>query len=119
MRTKYFFVTLLSILIVFGAFFAVRVSSPDVKEEIITPPSVKEERQSQIVPQKTDSTKYFLTLEGKNLCAYTEKLGNRELILSRSAEPMLMSEEEKRALEGGIYAESFEDLCLYFEAYLS
>ena len=119
MRTKYFFITLLSILIVFGAFFAVRVSSPDIKEEIITPHLVKEESQSLIVPQKKDNTKYFLTLEGKNLCAYTEEFGNRELILSRSAEPMLMSEEEKRNLEGGIYAERFEDLCLYFEAYLS
>ncbi len=119
MRTKTILITLFSILIIFGAFFAVRVSSPDVKRENVTPPVAEKENKSLANPQKRDTTKYFLTLEGNTLCAYTEELGTRKLVFSRSFEPMLMSEAEIKNLKGGIYAESFEDLCLYFESYLS
>lgn len=119
MRTKTLLITFFTILIIFGAFFVVRVSSPDTKRENVTPPVVQNENKSLEGPQKTDATKYFLTLEGNTLCAYTEELGTRKLVFSRSFEPVLMSDAEIENLKGGIYAESFEDLCLYFESYLS
>ena len=119
MKAKTLLITLFSILIIFGAFFALRVSSPDVKREINTPSEAPKENKSFAEPQKKDNTKYFLTLEGNTLCAYTEELGAKKLVFSRSFEPMLMSEAEIKNLKGGIYAESFEDLCLYFESYLS
>ena len=119
MKAKTLLITLFSILIIFGAFFAVRVSSPDVKRETNIPSEVPRENKSLAVPQKKDDAKYFLTLEGNTLCAYTEELGTRKLVFSRSFEPMLMSEAEIENLKGGIYAESFEDLCMYFESYLS
>lgn len=53
------------------------------------------------------------------LCAYRVHGGQKELIRSENAQPMLMSEAEMHTLERGIYADSFEDLCLYFESYLS
>ena len=119
MRTKTLLITIFTILIIFGAFFGARVSSPDTKREKATPPVAEKENKSLANPQKRDDTKYFLTLEGNTLCAYTEELGARKLVFSRSFEPMLMSDAEIKNLKGGIYAESFEDLCLYFESYLS
>ncbi|MBR2404557.1 MAG: hypothetical protein IKA95_02750 [Clostridia bacterium] len=67
----------------------------------------------------SQSEEYCLILEGNLLCAYKMQGGQRELIRSENAQPMLMSEAEVRTLERGIYAQSFEDLCLYFESYLS
>ncbi len=119
MRTKVILRTVFSIVIIFGAFFALRVSSPDIKTETSKPPFDTSEKQSSELPQKTYDTKYLITLEGKELCAYKESDGTRELAFSRLAEPMLMSDEDREKLKNGIYAESYEDLCLYFEAYLS
>ncbi len=117
MRTKIFF-AVLAIVAVVGVFlYSAEPFSPrkDLTGEL--PPAPKPISDAPL-PGK-DDTKYFLSLEGDSLCAYREEEGTKKLIISKAMQPMLMSDEDITRLRDGIYAESYEDLCLYFESYLS
>ena len=53
------------------------------------------------------------------MCAYLVENGETELLRSEKAVTLLMSEDEISMLSRGIYAESYEDLWMYFESYSS
>lgn len=105
--------TLCASVVIVSAFAITSVRSPDSPAPRAAAP--KSESASEI----SQSEEYYLALEGSMLCAYRVHGGQKELIRSENAQPMLMSEAEVHTLERGIYAQSFEDLCLYFESYLS
>ncbi len=114
--------TLCASLVLVSAFAITNVRSPaSSPQNSGAPKSARssENRAPESAIEMSQSEEYYLTLEGSMLCAYRIQNGQKELIRSENAQPMLMSEEEMHTLEGGIYADSFEDLCLYFESYLS
>lgn len=120
MRTKIFWVTLSLVSIICAAFFCIRFFLP--QEEYNELPLSRKNYTSDSLTReqvKEEKIKYYLTLEGEKLCAYTEDNGTKRLLHSKSLEPMLMSDEDLIKLKEGIYAESYEDLCLYFESYMS
>jgi len=63
--------------------------------------------------------KYFLVIEENILCAYRITSDQKEKISCAELNPLLVEADEVRELQNGIYADSYEDLCLYFEAYTS
>ncbi len=63
--------------------------------------------------------KYLIRLTDGEIRAYIVDSKGGELLWNSIKIPPDLSEEEKSKLEGGIYTESFEELCLYFEAYAS
>ncbi len=65
------------------------------------------------------SEKYLLTVQNGKLSAYRISGASKKLINSNDIDLQLMSEEDIRILSDGIYADSFEELCLYFESYAS
>ena len=102
-----------------GAFAISAVRSPDAVSPRHHAPQSTRTYMADGASETDKSEEYYLALEGKMLYAYRIHDGQKELIRCENAQPMLMSEDEVRNLERGIYAESFEDLCLYFESYLS
>ena len=62
---------------------------------------------------------YYLTVEEDRLCAYKVTGDEREWVDWAHIDPALMENEDLKRLREGISAESFEDLCMYFEAYTS
>lgn len=105
-----------------GVFSFTHVLSPSVPDN--TAARVRSAEKTADAAKNTEvmqsgEEKYFLTLEDGRLCAYRITDGQKELIRSDEAETILMSDEEAAKLANGIYADTFEDLCLYFESYLS
>lgn len=109
-------------LVLVSTFAISNVRSPDTAAPNPAEPKnslSSESRSGESATEMSQSEEYYLILEGNVLCAYRVQNGQKELIRSEDAQPMLMSEAEVHTLERGIYAQSFEDLCLYFESYLS
>ena len=111
--------TLCASVVIVSAFAITSVRSPDSPAPRAVAPKSARSTQSESASEISQSEEYYLALEGNMLCAYRVHGGQKELIRSENAQPMLMSEAEVHTLERGIYADSFEDLCLYFESYLS
>ena len=94
------------------------VSEPDKN------PRVEEVKnaESNISPktgEKTKKEKYLIRLWDGEIRAYIVDNKGSELMWNSIAVPPDLSDEEKSRLENGIYTSSFEELCLYFEAYAS
>ena len=86
-------------------------------EAVISPKTEMESSGSNITVG--NSEKYFLVTEGNMLCAYRISSDKREKIAFAELKPLLVEAEDIQKLQSGIYADSYEDLCLYFEAYTS
>ena len=63
--------------------------------------------------------KYFLVIEENILCAYRIISGKKEKIASAELKSLLVDSEDIQRLKNGIYANDFEELCMYFESYTS
>lgn len=69
--------------------------------------------------KQEESEKYFLVFDGENICAYVIKGDDKTLIKSTKFSAGLIDDGEISKLSDGIYARSYEELCLYLESYLS
>lgn len=77
--------------------------------------------EAQSVGTQNDLAKerYLLTINDGKLCAYRITGNTREPVGIGEFDIGLLSESDASALKKGIYFESFEELCMYFEAYSS
>lgn len=87
-------------------------------------PRVEEVRnaESNISPktgEKAKKEKYLIRLRDGEIRAYIVDDKGSELMWNSLPVPPDLSDDEKSRLENGIYTSSFEELCLYFEAYAS
>ncbi|MBE7051773.1 MAG: hypothetical protein E7395_04305 [Ruminococcaceae bacterium] len=111
-------VSIICILTVFG--FSSESEKPTEQSETLSyPANVSSGQKSGEEEKQEDKCKYYITLEGDALCAYLVENGETELLRSEKAVTLLMSEDEISMLSRGIYAESYEDLWMYFESYSS
>ena len=111
-------VSIICILTVFG--FSSESEKPTEPSETLShPANVSSGQKSGEEEKQEDKCKYYITLEGDALCAYLVENGETELLRSEKAVTLLMSEDEISMLSRGIYAESYEDLWMYFESYSS
>lgn len=69
--------------------------------------------------EKAKKEKYLIRLWDGEIRAYIVDNKGSELMWNSIPVPPDLSDEEKSRLENGIYTSSFEELCLYFEAYAS
>ena len=118
MRSKLLWSMLVTVVVICAAFWGADKVFPDVGHSGTALPEKREMSEFSVEKQE-EKPKYLLTLEGESLCAYEEDEGSRKLIHSKTARPMLMSDDDIKKLKKGIYAESYEDLCLFMEAYIS
>ena len=83
----------------------------------LTPKNEVESSGKNIATEQTE--KYFLVIEENSLCAYRIISGNKEMVASAELKSLFMESEDIQRLKQGVYANNFEDLCLYFESYTS
>jgi len=69
--------------------------------------------------QDKENEKYLLVLENEKLCAYKIKGEDKTLLKSFLFSSTLIENSEVSKLTDGIYASSYEELCLYMESYIS
>lgn len=96
-----------------------RVQDGRVPESSSLPESADASESTDTPAPTREKERYFLTLEGDILSAYRISGSQKELIMSGNMTPLLMSDKDIQSLSSGIYADTFEDLCLYFESYAS
>ncbi|MBQ4527993.1 MAG: hypothetical protein II998_07970 [Clostridia bacterium] len=63
--------------------------------------------------------RYMLIMDGDRLCICKDDDGDITLLRECEIKPLLMSDDEMKKLKEGIYSDSFEEICLYFESYAS
>lgn len=74
---------------------------------------------SEPVTKKEASLRYVIKTDNGKICAYM-LYDNKEPLLWDSTDiPPTLTNDEKSALEQGIYTDSFEEMCLYYESYAS
>lgn len=73
---------------------------------------------SEPVSPKIKKNSYVIRISDNRICAFiiTE---NGEILWNASDIPPGLGFEERKALEEGIYSDSFEEMCLYLESYSS
>lgn len=74
-----------------------------------------------VIPSAPSAEKeeYLLRLEDNYICAYYIGATGRRLITSSRANTSVMSDSDIEKLREGIYANNYEDICLYFESWSS
>jgi len=71
-------------------------------------------------PQDKEETQsYTIKLEGSTISAYVKFPDGRSILWNSTSVPPALSQKDKEILKEGITTDSFEELCLYFEAYSS
>jgi len=65
------------------------------------------------------SKQYILKLEGDLICAYITDGNGSSMLWNSTSRPLSLSPDDIKKLENGLYTSSFEELCLFFEAYAS
>ena len=80
--------------------------------------TIKQNREK-IKVADSESEKYFLVLEGDKICAYVIKGEDKKLVKSTNPDPGFVEESELSKLKNGIYASTYDELCLYLESYIS
>ena len=118
MRSKLLWSMIVTVVVICAAFWGADKVFPDDGHGGTALPEKREMSEFSVEKQE-EKPNYLLTLEGESLCAYEEKKGALRLIHSKDTRPMLMSDDDIKKLKEGIYAESYEDLCLFMEAYIS
>lgn len=69
--------------------------------------------------KKVSSPEYVIKLENGKICAYMNITGQKPLLWNSMDVPLTLSQDDINALNQGIYTNSFEELCLFFESYAS
>jgi len=118
MRSKLLWSMLITVVVICAAFWGADKVFPE-KDKRGTSFDRNLENSEPAKEKHEEKPKYFLTLKGESLCAYAEKNGTKRLIHSKPAHTILMSDDDIKKLREGIYAENYEDLCLFLEAYIS
>ena len=110
----YVFVVCLCLIMIF-VFFSKSAQSPrgeiqkaESADDVLTPDK-----------RNADSPKYFLKLQDGWLCAIEQTNGTEKFVRKEDVKDVILTSEEEEKLKEGIFAENYEDLCLYFESYLS
>ncbi len=80
--------------------------------------TIKENREK-IRVADSEAEKFFLVLEGDKICAYAISGEDKKLIKSTNPDPGFVEESELSKLKNGIYASTYDELCLYLESYIS
>ena len=73
---------------------------------------------SQPISNKKSKSGYLIKIHENKICAYIITESGTTLWNSVSI-PHGLTNDERRLLEDGIHTESFEEMCLYLEAYVS
>ena len=82
--------------------------------------SIKTENNlSKTVESNSQTESYLLKLEDSAVCAYVILSDGTNVLWNSTPVPPALSQKDKELLERGITPKSFEELCLYFEAYTS
>lgn len=81
--------------------------------------SISEQKSDIDKTDDAEGEKYYLVLKDDTLCAYIIKGDVKTLMKSCEFSSNLIDTEEVRKLTAGIYASSYEEICLYMESYLS
>ena len=69
--------------------------------------------------QKEARLSYVIKTDNDKICAYMVYDNKEPLLWNAVSLPPTLTKEERTALEQGIYTDSFEEMCMYFEAYAS
>lgn len=96
--------------------FNSNIEASESKNSVMDKPKTSDETASH---KDSKNENFLLIIEGNSVCAYHIVNGEKNLIESVKIETSIIDPKELDCLKRGIYAESYEDLCLYFEAYSS
>ena len=66
-----------------------------------------------------ETEKYMVIIEGSDLCTYKISNGTKTLLRKSGFGPILLTSDDIKKLEDGIYSDNLEDIYLYYEAYAS
>ena len=112
--------TLIISFVLFLTVFAFREFTA-VAPESYPPPeiSASQIKNSRHTPVESPQSKYLIRLEGNIIYAYRNNNGKLTELEKSEIETSSLSSEDIRILQNGIYADSAEDILLYFESYTS
>lgn len=74
---------------------------------------------SKPLEEKETRLSYVIKTDNGKICAYMVYDNKEPLLWNAVSIPPTLTKEERAALEQGIYTDSFEEMCMYFEAYAS
>lgn len=101
-------------------FIRVTKTNFDSNKNKIDYSSIKtENNMSKTIENNLQTESYSLKLKGSAIYAYVILSDGTEILWNSTSVPPALSPQDKENLEKGITPKSFEELCLYFEAYSS